>query len=99
LWNWFIALDLRLSWRSLCRVRSCGLYLSVVQCGRRSGGEHIARRSTVCQTWIQLNHAAILAKLSAYYCWFPAWVTLRPWRWKRYVPPKHRGISPVFTEL
>jgi hypothetical protein len=23
-------------------------------------------------------------------CWFLAWLTLRSWRWKRYVPPKRR---------
>jgi hypothetical protein len=47
----------------------------------------------VCQARIQLNHAAILAQISAYQFWFLAWVTLRPWRWKRYVLPKHRDIS------
>jgi hypothetical protein len=27
-------------------------------------------------------------------CWFLARVTLQPWRWRRYVPPKCRSILP-----
>jgi hypothetical protein len=27
------------------------------------------------------------------FCWFLAWLTLRPWWWRRYVPPKHRWTS------
>jgi hypothetical protein len=34
--------------------------------------------------------------------WFPAWLTFRPWRWRRHVPPKHwftfNGLHGVITQ-
>jgi hypothetical protein len=31
--------------------------------------------------------------LAACFCWFLAWLTLRPWRWRRYVLPKRLPVS------
>jgi hypothetical protein len=33
------------------------------------------------------------AQLAFCFCWFLAWLTLRPWRWRLYVPPKRRNFS------
>jgi hypothetical protein len=36
---------------------------------------------------------AVLWALSAWFWWFSDWFNLPPWRWRRYVPPKHRSFS------
>jgi hypothetical protein len=33
------------------------------------------------------------AQLTAFFCGFLGWLTLRPWRWRWYVPLKHWAIS------
>jgi hypothetical protein len=32
-------------------------------------------------------------QVSAWFCWFLAWNTLQPWRWRQYVPAKPRAFS------
>jgi hypothetical protein len=39
------------------------------------------------------KQAVSWAHLSAYFRWILPWLTLRPWRWWRYVPPKRRSLS------
>jgi hypothetical protein len=42
------------------------------------------------------NPTLAVCCLSPAYWWFLTWLSLRPWRWRRYVPPKLRWIP---TEL
>jgi hypothetical protein len=43
--------------------------------------------------WLVTPCRSQRAKLDAYFCWFPGLFTHRPWRWRRYVPPKCRTPS------
>jgi hypothetical protein len=52
------------------------------------------------------NHHEGVSKESSFSCLFLAWLILRPWRWRRHVPPKHRftfnglhGVISQKTEL
>jgi hypothetical protein len=38
-------------------------------------------------------------ELSGCFCWFLAWHTLQPWRWKQYVPPKHQTLSKLQNNI
>jgi hypothetical protein len=79
-------LDLRFSHRWLWIVQSSGVItlcsLEVTWCLEEHRLHHLVRR--VSKT---INKQKQVAS------WFLAWLTVRLWRWKRYVPPKCPAIS------
>jgi hypothetical protein len=42
--------------------------------------------------WIR-SSTIVSHYLLLYYCWFLSWYTLKPWRWRQYVPSKRQWNS------
>jgi hypothetical protein len=38
---------------------------------------------------------SVLVQLVAYFYLFLIWLTFRPWRWRRYIPPTRRAVSEI----
>jgi hypothetical protein len=55
---------------------------------------------------LKINQLEVDSLLSALWCWFLAWLILRPWRWRQQIPLKRLlifnwlyGVIPQKTEL
>jgi hypothetical protein len=76
-------------WDPLCWIRS-GVNRSTCVCSRRGDYEefYLPRYSG---TWSAERQQTFRGNISAS-CWFLDWFILRPWTWRRHVPPKHQLI-------
>jgi hypothetical protein len=66
---------------------------SLLSCNRRFGGTyrlHIQGRRISASIYTSVFRLAVYSASHMLSCWFLLKLFLRPWRWRRYFPPKRR---------